>query len=188
MYQINYLPWRHALLRKKIHTWFYLSLLLIAITLLLCGYYTYYLAQIRYLITDKNIQIQQQETILIDEIAVYQNEKQRIDLRYRNYQYYYQNWLHHLRHIHFFQSLEKHLPLTAWISHYSEVDTLRSLHLMLPNERSLSFISHIENHPFFASVTLHHLQQSRTYPSYTEVYFEGSWDNANQWRDNKETQ
>lgn len=175
MYQVNFLPWRDTVIRKKALVWLYQSLSLTAITLIICSYYTYYLVQKRQTLTAQQFQIQQQENRLTQYLAEYSQEKKKTTLRYQHYWLYYQHWYQTLRYIDFFQSIEPYLPPTGWINHFSDIDNHLSLHLILPYQQSLFLLSHIEHHPLLSSLTLSSLQQSQTSPSYTEIYFNGYW-------------
>lgn len=190
MYQINYLPWRHRLFRQKTLLWLYQTLSLVTITLIVCGYYTYSLAQKRYAITQQLTQTQQQENTLLKQLNIYQKQKHQTHLRYQRYSLYYQNWLRYLHYVRFFQAIENYLPSNVWVNHYYEMDNHLSLHLILPNEQSLSFITDFKNHPALASLTLDYLQQSKIYPFHTEIHLNGKLEKQEQWNneDDEESQ
>ncbi|MEQ4795013.1 fimbrial assembly protein, partial [Klebsiella variicola subsp. variicola] len=77
MYQVNYLPWRHNLFRKKTVIWTYQTLVFITITLIACGYYTYHLVQKRDSTTALHIRTQQQERSLLEQLNIYQQQKKQ---------------------------------------------------------------------------------------------------------------
>lgn len=183
MYQINYLPWRHKLFRQKALLWLSQTLSLITITFVICGYYTYHLAQKRTLLTEQQRQTQQQEDLLLKQLDIYQKQKKQTLLRYQHYSLYYQNWLRYLHYIRFFRAIETHLPSAGWISHYDETDNQRTLHLTLPNTQSLAFITNLKTHPVLASLTLSYLQQSKIDPSYTEVHLKTELKEKEPWNE-----
>ncbi|MEQ5325755.1 fimbrial assembly protein [Proteus vulgaris] len=181
MYQVNYLPWRHNLFRKRIVIWTYQTLIFITITLIICGYYTYHLAQKRNTVSALHTQTQQQEKSLFEQLNIYQQQKEQTDLCSQRYSLYYKNWLRYLHYIRFFQAIEVYLPAAVWISHYSDTDNRHSLDLILPKTQSLSFITHFKHHPILTTLSLDHLQQSKISPSYTEVHLTGKWEIGEPW-------
>ncbi|KGA57941.1 MULTISPECIES: hypothetical protein [Proteus] len=181
MYQVNYLPWRHNLFRKKTVIWTYQTLVFITITLIACGYYTYHLVQKRDSTTALHIRTQQQERSLLEQLNIYQQQKKQTYLCYQRYSLYYQNWLRYLHYIRFFQAIETYLPPAVWVSHYSGMDNRHSLALILPNTHTLSFIAHFKHHPILAPLSLDYLQQSKISPSYTEVHLTGKWEIDERW-------
>ncbi|MEQ4925347.1 hypothetical protein [Proteus hauseri] len=176
MYQVNYLPWRSTFISKKSHEWLYQTLSLIAISLSICGYYTYHLAQKLHSLTTQQLQYQHQEALLTQHIAIIDQEKERTELHYQHYWLHYQNWYRYLRYITFFQSIETCLPTAGWINQFSDMDNKLSLHLILPYDQSLLLISYFYQHPTLSALTLNYLQKSVTQPAYTELFFNGDWE------------